>query len=70
MRLIVEQIDKGLHPSEVLVAIKTAEGVQRLVVSARSLQKNSIPIGWPLGQRDDGATDHAQARNAHLSTNF
>jgi hypothetical protein len=55
MQLMVEEISKGLHPSEALVGIKTTEGVQRLVVSARSLQKNSIPIGWPLGQRDDGA---------------
>jgi len=55
MRLKVEEIGKGLHPSEVLVGIKTAEGVQRLVVSARSLQKSSIPIGWPLGQRENGA---------------
>lgn len=53
MRLIVEEVGRGLHPSEVVVAVKTADGQQRLVVSSRSLQKGSISVGWPLGERDD-----------------
>ena len=53
MRLLVEEVGKGLHPSETVVAVKTADGTQRLVVSTRSLQKASIPIGWPLGERED-----------------
>jgi hypothetical protein len=56
MRLTVEQIGKGIHPSEMVVSIRTADGVQqRLVVSARSVQNNTIPIGWPLGERADGS---------------
>jgi hypothetical protein len=53
MRLLVEQIGKGLHPSEAVVAVKTSDGTQRLVVSNRSLMKNSIPVGFPLGERHD-----------------
>ena len=52
MRLIV-QTGKGLHPSEVLVAVRTTDGTQRLVVSSRSLLNNSIPVGFPLGERHD-----------------
>jgi hypothetical protein len=53
MRLIVEEVGKGLHPSEAVVAVKTADGVQRLVVSSRSIQKGTISVGWPLGERED-----------------
>jgi hypothetical protein len=52
MRLIVEEVGKGLHPSEAVVAVKTADGVQRLVVSSRSIQKGTISVGWPLGERE------------------
>jgi hypothetical protein len=52
MRLIVEEVGKGLHPSEAVVSIKTAEGAQRLVVSSRSIQNGSISIGWPLGEKE------------------
>jgi hypothetical protein len=54
MRLKVEEIGKGLHPSEAVVAVKTADGhFERLVISRRSIQDGTIPVGWPLGQRDD-----------------
>jgi hypothetical protein len=53
MRLLVEQLGKGLHPSEALVAVRTSDGTQRLVVSNRSLVNNSIPVGYPLGESHD-----------------
>ena len=53
MRLIVEEVGQGLHPSEAVVAVKTADGVQRLVVSSRSIQKGTISVGWPLGEKED-----------------
>ncbi len=53
MRLTVEEVGRGLHPSEAVVAVKTAEGHERLVVSRRSIVNSSIEVGWPLGHRDD-----------------
>ena len=53
MRLLVEQLGRGLHPSEARVAVRTTDGTQRLVVSTRSLLNNSIPVGFPLGERHD-----------------
>ena len=52
MRLKVAEIGKGLHPSEVVAAVRTADGVERLVVSRRSIQDSSIQVGWPLGEKD------------------
>lgn len=53
MRLLVEEIGTGLHPSEILVAIKTADGTHRLVVSNRAISNKSISVGFPLGERAD-----------------
>ena len=52
MRLKVEKIGEGLHPSETIVSVKTSSGVERVAVSARSIQNDSIPVGWPLGSKD------------------
>ena len=52
MRLKVEEVSRGLHPSEAVVAVKTADGQERLVVSKRSIQDGSLPVGWPLGEKD------------------
>jgi hypothetical protein len=52
MRLKVEKISEGLHPSETIVSIRTVSGAQRVVVSTRSIDNSSIPVGWPLGTMD------------------
>lgn len=52
MRLKVEKISEGLHPSETIVSVKTVDGAQRVVVSTRSIDASSIPVGWPLGTKD------------------
>ncbi|HEY0329968.1 MAG TPA: hypothetical protein VGC77_12810 [Rhodopseudomonas sp.] len=52
MRLKVEQIGEGLHPSETIVSIRTPTGSERVVVSTRSIVGDSIPVGWPLGNKD------------------
>lgn len=52
MRLKVEKISEGLHPSEAVVTVQTATGPERIVVSTRSIESNSIPVGWPLGTAD------------------
>jgi hypothetical protein len=53
MRLKVEEAGRGLHPNEVVVAVKTADGKERLVIPRRSITKGSIEVGWPLGSKAD-----------------
>jgi len=54
MRLLVEEVGAGLHPNEAIVAVSLADGgKERLVVSRRSLARNSIPIGWPISEDRD-----------------
>jgi hypothetical protein len=49
MRLKVEQVGKGLHPSEVVVSIRTRDGgIERLRVARQSLANDTIEIGGPL----------------------
>ncbi|WP_407528909.1 hypothetical protein [Methylobacterium oryzisoli] len=54
MRVKVERIGGGLHPSEVVVAVETRTGREELSVDGRSLQgssqDSSLEIGWPVGQ--------------------
>jgi hypothetical protein len=47
---MVEEVGSGLHPSEVVVSVKTVDGSQRLIVSKRSLVENSISVGFPIGE--------------------
>ena len=54
MRLLVEEIGSGLHPNEAIVAVPLADGgKERLVVSRRSLIRNSISTGWPIVEEKD-----------------
>jgi hypothetical protein len=48
MRLLVQEVGIGLHPSEAVVIINTSKGQERLVVSKRSIKSGSIEVGWPL----------------------
>jgi hypothetical protein len=50
MRLKIERIGEGLHPSETLVAINTKDGPEQIAVDTRSLQNGSLPVGWPVGK--------------------
>jgi hypothetical protein len=59
MRLKVEKVSEGLHPSEAIVSVKTSSGSERVVVSARSIEGNTIPVGWPLGK--DNIDSNAEA---------
>ncbi|MEA1831204.1 hypothetical protein U8607_03825 [Methylobacterium durans] len=52
MRVKIERIGEGLHPSEVVVAIRTADGSARLVVAARSIVDDSVDVGFPIDKRD------------------
>jgi hypothetical protein len=52
MRLKVEKISEGLHPSEAIVSVKTSTGSERIVFSTRSIVGDSIAVGWPLGKSE------------------
>ena len=54
MRVKVNEVGRGLHSSEVVVQIETAEGEpQRLVVDRRSIIDGTIEVGYPV-RRDNG----------------
>ncbi len=48
MRVKIDNEAPGLHPSEVVVGLETADGFERLVVHPRSIKKNSLDIGYPI----------------------
>lgn len=52
MRVKIEQVGSGIHPSEVVVAIQTADGPERVVVDRRSIERNSLEVGYPIDKRD------------------
>lgn len=52
MRLKVEKIGEGLHPSEFVVAVRTRAGFEELVIDPRSIESDTITIGWPVGTED------------------
>jgi hypothetical protein len=53
MRLLVQEVGVGLHPSEVVVVVKTIKGEERLTVSKRSITDGSIEVGWPIRKEGD-----------------
>jgi hypothetical protein len=53
LRVKVETVRPGMHPSEVIVAVTTADGSKEgLIVDRRSLRSNSVRIGYPVGGDD------------------
>jgi hypothetical protein len=48
MRLKVENIEDGLHPSEAVVSVRTRNGSEEIVIDPRSLSENTLGIGWPV----------------------
>lgn len=52
MKLKINKIAEGLHPSEVIVEVRTAEGVERLVVDVDSIENSAIEVGSPVGKRN------------------
>jgi hypothetical protein len=48
MRLKVENMGEGLHPSEAVVSVRTRNGDEELVIDPRSLRGNTLGIGWPV----------------------
>lgn len=50
MRLKVETLGEGLHPSEVVVGIHTRSGQEEMVVNPTSVKDDKVKIGWPVGK--------------------
>ena len=52
MRLKVQTIGDGQHPSEAIVSFETAEGeTQEMIVDKRSIRESSLGVGYPVGSR-------------------
>ena len=48
-RIKIQKVGDGQHPSEVMVAVNTATGQERLIVDRRSLNGDTIDVGYPVG---------------------
>jgi hypothetical protein len=55
VRLKVKEVDRGMHPNEVVVSVETAEGQsENLVVHRRSLSEDSsLEIGYPINREGE-----------------
>jgi hypothetical protein len=50
----IEQVREGQHPSEVVVAVRTADGgSEKLVVDRRSIRNDALDVGYPVGEDKD-----------------
>lgn len=50
----IETVREGQHPSEIVVAVHTADGnTEKLVVDKRSIRNNTIEVGYPVGEDGD-----------------
>lgn len=53
-RLKVRRVGEGLHPSEVVVAVATADGPEEEVaVDSRSLSGDTLEVGHPISRSED-----------------
>ena len=53
MRLKIQTVGEGQHPSEAVVSFHTADGSrEELIVDKRSIRNNSLKIGYPVGRRE------------------
>jgi hypothetical protein len=50
----VERVREGQHPSEVVVAVRTADGTaEKLIVDVRSIRNDTLDVGYPVGEDTD-----------------
>jgi hypothetical protein len=52
MRVQIEEVGDGQHPSEKVVKIETTSGPEQLVVDQCSIQQHSLDVGYPVGQQN------------------
>jgi hypothetical protein len=53
MRVKIQDKSPGLHPSEVVVGLRTDEGIERLVVHKRSIKDDGLDIGYPISDKQN-----------------
>ena len=53
MRLKVEELGQGLHPSEAVVSIPTVQGPQELVVNRQAIRHSALEVGYPVAVMGD-----------------
>lgn len=46
MRMRVQEVGPGLHPSEVVVEVQTTHGAERLVIDRAAITNDSLFVGW------------------------
>jgi len=46
MRMRIQQIGPGMHPSEVVVEVQTTQGAERLVIDRAAIADDSLFVGW------------------------
>jgi hypothetical protein len=46
MRMRIQEVGPGLHPSEVVVEVQTTQGAQRLVIDRAAITDDSLFVGW------------------------
>jgi|HubBroStandDraft_1064217.scaffolds.fasta_scaffold1507071_1 hypothetical protein len=53
MRMRVQEVGPGLHPSEVVIEVQTTQGSERLVIDRAAITDDSLFVGWrSLAQRN------------------
>jgi hypothetical protein len=52
MRVKIEEVGTGQHPSEKVVKVETVEGPEQLVVDRRSIHEHSLDVGYPVSQHN------------------
>lgn len=52
MKVKVTKVGEGAHPSEIIVAVDTTSGPERLIVHQRSIQDNGLDIGYPIREEN------------------
>lgn len=54
MRLKVEKVGEGLHPSETVVSVQTKDGPVSMVIDPHAISADgTVSIGWPVGKHED-----------------
>jgi hypothetical protein len=52
-RVKISKIGQGQHPSELMISVNTQSGKETLIVDQRSVQGDSIDVGYPVGGDDE-----------------
>ena len=53
MNLMVEEVGRGLHPNEAVIAVRTESGVDRLVVPRQAIVGGLLQVGYPIKTRGE-----------------